>query len=129
MHDPIADMLIAIKNAGNVGKASTVVPFSSIKEAIASVLFQNGYIASYAKKGKKVAKTLELSIAFDGKKARVADVLRLSKPSRRMYMKASEIKPVRNGYGLMVLSTPKGILTGEEAKKAQVGGEVLFKIW
>lgn len=129
MHDPIADMLIAIKNAGNVGKASAVVPFSSIKEAIASVLFQNGYIASYAKKGKKVAKTLELGIAFDGKKARVADVLRLSKPSRRMYMKASEIKPIRNGYGLMVLSTPKGILTGEEAKKAQVGGEVLFKIW
>ena len=129
MHDPIADMLIAIKNAGNAGKTTAVVPFSSIKEAIASVLFQSGYIASYAKKGKKVQKTLELGVAFDGKKARVVDVLRMSKPSRRMYMKAAEIKPIRNGYGLLVLSTPKGIMTGDEAKKAQVGGEVLFKIW
>lgn len=129
MHDPIADMLIAIKNAGNAGKATAIVPFSSIKEAIASVLFQSGYIASYAKKGKKVQKTLELGVAFDGKKARVLDVRRMSKPSRRMYMKAAEIKPIRNGYGLLVLSTPKGIMTGDEARKAQVGGEVLFKIW
>lgn len=129
MHDPIADMLISIKNAGNAGKATAVVPFSMMKESIASVLYKNGYIASYAKKGKKVAKTLELGIAFDAKAARVHDVLRMSKPSRRMYIKAAEIKSVRNGYGLMVLSTPKGLMTGDEAKKAQVGGEVLFKIW
>lgn len=129
MHDPIADMLISIKNAGNAGKATAIVPFSMMKESIASVLYKNGYIASYAKKGKKVAKTLELGIAFDAKAARVHDVLRMSKPSRRMYIKAAEIKSVRNGYGLMVLSTPKGLMTGDEAKKAQVGGEVLFKIW
>lgn len=129
MHDPIADMLNSIKNAGNAGKATAVVPFSMIKESIASVLFQSGYIASYAKKGKKVAKTLELGIAFDGKKARVRDVARMSKPSRRMYIKAAEIRPFKNGYGLTVLSTPKGIMTSEEAKKAQVGGEVLFNIW
>ena len=129
MHDPIADMLISIKNAGNAGKATAVVPFSMIKESIASVLYKNGYIASYAKKGKKVAKTLELGIAVDGKAARVHDVQRMSKPSRRMYIKAAEIKSVKNGYGLMVLSTPKGLMTGDEAKKAQVGGEVLFKIW
>ena len=129
MHDPIADMLISIKNAGNAGKATAAVPFSMMKESIASVLYKNGYIVSYAKKGKKVAKTLELGIAFDGKAARVHDVQRMSKPSRRMYIKAAEIKSVRNGYGLMVLSTPKGLMTGDEAKKAQVGGEVLFKIW
>ena len=129
MHDPIADMLNNIKNASNAGKTTAVVPFSMMKESIASVLFQNGYIASYAKKGKKVAKTLEIGIAFDGKQGRIAGVTRMSKPSRRMYIKAAEIRPFKNGYGLMVVSTPKGLMTGEEAKKAQVGGEVLFKIW
>ncbi|MHB1117991.1 MAG: 30S ribosomal protein S8 [Minisyncoccota bacterium] len=129
MHDPIADMLISIKNAGNAGKSTASVPFSKMKETIAAVLFQNGFIASYAKKGKKVVKTLELGIAFDGKNPRVANVARVSKPSRRVYVKAAEVKPVKNGYGLLVLSTPKGVMTGDEAKKAQVGGEALFKIW
>lgn len=129
MHDPIADMLISIKNAGNAGKSLAVVPFSNLKEEIAKVLFSNGFIASYAKKGKKVQKTLELGIAYEGKAPRVADVARMSKPSRRFYMKSADLKPMKNGYGLMVLSTPKGIMTGDEARKAQVGGEVLFKIW
>lgn len=129
MHDPIADMLISIKNAGNAGKSMAVVPFSNMKETIAVVLFQNGYIASYAKKGKKVAKTLEIGIAYEGKSPRVADVARMSKPSRRFYIKASEIKPIKNGYGLIVLSTPKGVMSGNEARKSQVGGEALFKIW
>lgn len=129
MHDPIADMLVSIKNAGNAGKALAVVPFSALKEEIAKVLFANGFIASYAKKGKKVQKTLEIGISYEGKTPRVADVARMSKPSRRFYVKAAELKPVKNGYGLMVLSTPKGIMTGDEAKKAQVGGEALFKIW
>lgn len=129
MHDPIADMLVSIKNAGNAGKVFASIPFSSMKEAIATVLFKHGYLTSYAKKGKKVAKTLELGIAYDGKSPVVRDVARVSKSSRRVYMKVGELRPVRNGYGLMVLSTPKGIMTGDEARRAQVGGEVLFKIW
>ncbi|MEK7460443.1 MAG: 30S ribosomal protein S8 [Patescibacteria group bacterium] len=129
MHDPIADMLISIKNAGNAGKDSATVPFSMIKESIASILFKNGYISSYAKKGKKIIKTLEIGIAYDGKKPRVIQVARVSKPSCRSYIKASEIRPIKNGYGLMVVSTPKGLMTGDDAKKAQVGGEALFKIW
>lgn len=129
MHDPIADMLIRIKNAGTADKATTEMPYSKLKEAIAVVLFKQGYIASYEKKGKKVQKTLEVGIAYDGKKARIVDVARMSKPSRRFYMKADEIKKIKNGYGLLVLSTPKGIMTGGEARKAQVGGEALFKIW
>lgn len=129
MHDPISDMLISIKNAGNAGKSTAIVPFSKMKETIAVVLFKNGFIASYAKKGKKVVKTLELGIAFDGKQPRIANLARVSKPSKRVYIKAAEIKLVKNGYGLLVLSTPKGIMTGAEARKAQVGGEALFKIW
>lgn len=129
MHDPIADMLIRIKNGSNAGKDVVEMPFSSLKEAIAKVLFAEGFISSYAKKGKKVQKTLEIGLAYEGKKPRVSDVLRLSKPSRRYYMGVSDIKPVKNGYGLLVMSTPKGVMTGDEAKKSQVGGEALFKIW
>lgn len=129
MHDPIADMLIRIKNAGTAGKTVTEMPYSKLKEAIASVLFKQGYIASFEKKGKKVQKTLEVGIAYDGKKPRVAGVGRMSKPSRRLYVKAGEIKKIKNGYGLLVMSTPKGIMTGDEARKALVGGEALFKIW
>lgn len=129
MHDPIADMLIRIKNGGIAGKDLAEMPFSNMKEAIAKVLFAEGYIASYAKKGKKVQKTLEIGIAYEGKKPRVSDVLRMSKPSRRFYLGVDEIKPVKNGYGLLVMSTPKGIMTGDDAKKGMVGGEALFKIW
>ncbi|MEK7569159.1 MAG: 30S ribosomal protein S8 [Patescibacteria group bacterium] len=129
MHDPIADMLNRIKNAGNAGKELTDIPYSQMKESIAEVLFKQGFVTSYAKKGKKVQKTLEVGIAYDGKNPRVVGVARMSKPSVRYYIKAADIKPVKNGYGLMVISTPKGIMSGDEARKGQVGGEVLFKIW
>lgn len=129
MHDPIADMLIRIKNGGTAGKEIVEMPFSNVKEAIAKVLFAEGYLTSYAKKGKKVQKTLEVGIAYEGKKPRVSDVARMSKPSRRFYLKADEINQVKNGFGLMVISTPKGIMTGNDARKGQVGGEALFKIW
>ena len=129
MHDPIADMLIRIKNGGKAGKDIVEMPFSNVKEAIAKVLFAEGYLTSYAKKGKKVQKTLEVGIAYEGKTPRVSDVARMSKPSRRFYLGVEDIKPVKNGFGLMVMSTPKGIMTGAEAKKGRVGGEALFKIW
>ena len=129
MHDPIADMLIRIKNGGIAGKDIVEMPFSNLKEAIAKVLFAEGYISSYAKKGKKVQKTLEVGIVYEGKQPRIADVARMSKPSRRFYLSVDEIKPVKNGFGLMVMSTPKGVMSGNEARKSQVGGEALFKIW
>ncbi len=129
MHDPIADMLIRIKNGGTAGKDIVEMPFSNLKESIAKVLFAEGYLTSYAKKGKKVQKTLEVGIAYEGKKPRVAEVARMSKPSRRFYLKADEIKQVKNGFGLMVISTPKGVMTGDDARKGMVGGEALFKIW
>ena len=129
MHDPISDMLIRIKNGGYANKDIVEMPFSQLKEAIAKVLFAEGYVTSYAKKGKKVQKTLEIGIAYDGKKPRVSDIARMSKPSRRFYLKVDEIKQIKNGFGLMVMSTPKGVMTGDEAKKGQVGGEALFKIW
>ncbi len=127
--DPIANMIIAVKNAGEAGLKSVTVPFSNIKQEISNLLVKEGYLESVSKKGKKTVKLLELGIAYSGKKPKVNGVERISKVSRRVYVKSKDIKPVMQGYGLVVLSTPKGIMTGKEAKKGNVGGEAMFKIW
>lgn len=128
--DPIADMLNRIKNAGNANQAETLIPYSLLKMRIANVLLAEGYITSAVKKGKKVEKFIEVGIAYDApRQPRVRGVARVSRPSRRIYASVSEIRPVRQGTGVMVLSTPKGLLTDKEARKEHAGGEVLFKIW
>lgn len=127
--DRISNLIIAIKNAGNAGKETTTLPFSKLQAAIAKVLFDAGYIASYSKKTSKGHDVLEIGIAYTNSGPKVHDVKRISKPSRRLYVGSGDIRPVRNGYGILVLSTPKGILTGDQAKKEHVGGETLFEIW
>ncbi len=127
--DQIANLLIGLKNAGFVNKATAIVPHSKVKEAIASVLKEEGYIKTYHVNSNGVKKTLELVLAYEGKTPRVSEVKRLSKLGLRKYYKVEDIKKVRNGQGLLVLSTPKGILTGGLARKENVGGEALFEIW
>lgn len=127
--DPIANFIIRLKNAGNAGLTTMSIPHSNINEAIAGVLLASGYIKSFEKKGKKVTKSLEIELAYEEGKPKVTGVERISKLSRRVYGKAKDIRPIRYGYGMSVLSTPKGILRDIDAKKAGVGGEVLFKIW
>ncbi len=127
--DPISNFIIGIKNAARVGKPSVRVPYSQLKEAIADVLIREGFLENAEKKGKRVRKYLEVTLAFENSRARVSDVKRVSKPSKRVYTNVREIMPVRHGHGRMILSTPQGIMTGEEARKAKVGGEVLFLIW
>ena len=127
--DPIADMLAQIRNAGNARKESLILPYSKLRLSVASVLLKNGYIASIVKKGKKVVKTMELGLVYHEGKPRVTGTKRISKSSCRVYMGVKDIKPVRHGYGHLVLSTPKGIFTGNEARKMKLGGEALFKIW
>jgi small subunit ribosomal protein S8 len=128
--DPISNMLIQIKNAAMVGKPAVAVPFSNLKFAVAQTLQKEGYLKAVAKKGKKIKKVLACDLAYgENGRAKVTEVARISKPSRRVYIGAKEIRPVRQGKGAMVLSTPKGIMTDREAKLANVGGEVLFKIW
>jgi len=129
MNDSIGDMIIRIKNAGISRKESVLVPFSKLKFEIATVLEKEGYIASVAKKGKKVAKFIELGLIYDSGESRVQGVRRVSKLSRRVYRKASELRPVKNGLGISIVSTPKGLLSGKNARKEKVGGEVLFEIW
>jgi small subunit ribosomal protein S8 len=127
--DPISDMLIQIKNASKVGKESVTLPFSNIKMEIAQLLIKEGYLTGAVKKGKKNKKYLSCDIAYVGGSPKIDQVKRISKPSRRIYRKSKEIKSVRQGEGLLVMTTPKGLLTGQEAREQGVGGEVLFMLW
>lgn len=127
--DSIGDLIIQIKNAGNAGKASISVPYSEFKFKVAEKLREKGYTKSVSKRGKKVKRYLDIELQYINKKPKITGVTRISKPGRRIYKKTSEIFPVKYGKGAMILSTPKGILTGEEARKGKTGGEALFKIW
>jgi small subunit ribosomal protein S8 len=127
--DKISNMLISLKNGGVVGKETVMVPFSKLTGEIAKTLFNAGYIASYAKKSRTKGDVLELGVSYVDAKPKIHDVKRVSKSSRRVYIGVQDVKSVKNGRGLLVLSTPKGILTGDQARKEHVGGEALFEIW
>ena len=128
--DPIADFIIRIKNAAAVRKAAVSVSYSRAKLAVAEKLQELGYVKGVEKRGKKVRRMIEVGLVYgeDGS-SRIRGVKRLSKPGRRLYTGVRDIRPVRFGQGDLVMSTPKGILTGNEARKEKVGGEVLFEIW
>ena len=127
--DPLGDLLIRIKNAGRARKATVSAPQSKLKEAVLSVLQKEGYVKSFTKKGKKVQKTLEIELSYNGDECRVHEVKRMSLPSKRVYIKVDDIHPTRQGYGSLILSTPKGILSDKEARKVRAGGETLFEVW
>lgn len=127
--DPIGDLLNRLKNASSVGHDRVMVPHSRMKAAVASVLKREGYVTEVKEKG-SVFRQLEIGLKYgvSGRPA-IAGVKRVSKPSRRMYAGVHELRPVKRGHGLLVLSTPQGILSGKEAREKRVGGEVLFEIW
>ncbi len=127
--DPISNLIVSIKNGSDARKAIVTVPYSALKESIAHVLAKGGYVSSIERKGKKVVKTLEIGLVYLGDEPRVHGVDRISKPSRRIYQKANDIRMFKSGFGNTVISTPKGVLLDVDAKKNKVGGEVLFKIW
>ena len=127
--DTVGDFIIQLKNAGAVGKGHVSVPYSKLKHAIADKLAAAGYVASVAVDTKKQFKTLEVTLKYENKQHSINGVKRVSKPGRRLYKKVAEIYPVKFGQGDVILSTPAGILTGEEARKQNVGGEELFRIW
>lgn len=129
MHDPIADMITRLKNAGDAGKTSVAFPYSKLKFSIAEILHKFGYLKLYTKKGKKVLKSIEVELVYEEDMPKIQGVKRISKFSRRTYTGAKELTPVRQGYGMAVLSTPHGVVTDKEAKKLNVGGELLFEIW
>ena len=127
--DSISNMIIAIKNGNSAGKEAVSLTYSKVRFAIAECLVKEGYISSVSKKAKKGLPTIEIALSYENKKPKVVEAVRISKPSRRIYYGAKDIRPVKNGHGIMVLSTPKGIMSGKDARKEMVGGEALFKIW
>ena len=127
--DPIANMLVTIKNGYLAKKSEVSFPYSKMKEAICNCLKKEGYLNKISKKVKKDQAVLEVELIYIDKKPKIVEVERISKQSRRVYFKMKDIHSIRNGSGLLVLSTPKGILSGKEARKEQVGGEALFKLW
>jgi len=118
-----------MKNGSLAGKESVFFPYSKMKNAIAECLKKEGYVSNVSKKVKKDQPVLEVSLVYIDEKPKITEVERISKQSRRVYFRMKDIHSVRSGSGLLVLSTPKGILSGKEARHEQVGGEALFRIW
>ena len=130
MTDPISDMLIRIKNAGTVQKKTASFGYSKIKWEIAKTLEKHKYLGEASKKGKKNKKLIEVTLFYDeDDKPKIANVKRISKLSRRIYLPYRQIHSVKNGYGIAVYSTTKGLLIDREARKEKLGGELLFEIW
>ena len=118
-----------MKNGSLAGLEFVSFPYSKMKNAIGECLKKAGYVSEVVKKVKKGQPLLEVGLVYVDKKPKIAEVERISKQSKRVYFGMKDIHSVRNGSGLLVLSTPKGILTDKMARKEMVGGEVLFKIW
>ncbi|MEA4162771.1 30S ribosomal protein S8 [Mycoplasma sp. 2045] len=127
--DPISDLVVRIKNA-NIRKHKTVsIPYSTKKEAIVKLILEEGYIASYTVSGEGVNKELVVTLKYKKNKQAIVDFKRVSKPGLRTYVKADEIPSVLSGYGTVIISTSKGLMTGKQAKEANVGGEIIAYIW
>ncbi|HVU59545.1 MAG TPA: 30S ribosomal protein S8 [Candidatus Saccharimonadales bacterium] len=127
--DPIADMLTRIRNAAGARKTTVSLPHSNIKEGIARLLANTHFIDSVSVSGESIDKVLTLTLHGEHENSRITEIVRLSKPGRREYVTAQEIPTIKRGRGIVIVSTSKGLLTGEEAKKAGVGGELLCKVY
>jgi small subunit ribosomal protein S8 len=128
MSDYISNIIIKLKNANWANKPNAVFPYSNYGLSIAEALSKNGFVGGVSKKGKKT-KMVEVGLLYEDGTPKISGVKRLSKLSKRSYLGYKDIKSVKRGYGKMIISTPKGILSGEEARKQKVGGEPLFEIW
>lgn len=129
MTDPIADMIIRIKNSVMAGRKDLLVPHSKIKEALARILKDFNYIDTYEVQDSADFKQLKITLQYTGKNSVISGVKRISKPGCRIYKNATAIPNTLNGYGLTILSTNKGIMDGKSARKNNIGGEVLCQIW
>lgn len=127
--DPLGDFLTNIRNGYRARKAKVVVPHSRLKAAVADVLASRRFIAGAEKRGRRVRKFLEIALRYENGAPVLSGARRVSKPSRRLYVACDSIRPVRQGTGLLILSTSKGVMSGEDARKAGVGGEMLAEVW
>ncbi len=129
MTDPIADMLTRIRNALIAGHKTATIPSSTIKVELARILKEQGYISDYKLEGEGARKVITITLAYSsGKTSVIKEIQRISKPSRRVYVAKGEIPRIMGGLGTCILSTSRGILTGNEARKQGVGGELICSI-
>jgi small subunit ribosomal protein S8 len=131
--DPVADMLTRIRNAVIAGQLNTVVPHSTIKESIAHILKQEGYIEDFTVGDEVPARMISIRLKYWGKRRTrrsvITNLKRVSKPGRRIYVGKKEIPWVLSGMGISILSTPQGLMTGQQARRRGLGGEVLCYVW
>lgn len=127
--DPIADMLTRIRNAAKVGKSEVALPSSKIKETIARQLAKAGYLVDVKVEPAKPQARLLITLTKDGNNSPITEISRISSPGRRVYAGANDIPRVKNGRGTVLVSTSRGVMTGQEAAKARLGGEILLRIY
>ena len=127
--DSITNMFNSIKNAQAVLLPQIEVDFSNLKYEIAKILERKGLVEKVSKSGKKINKTLEIVLKYEDKVPAISGLKRVSKSGQRIYLPAHKIKSVRGGYGFSIISTSKGLMTGSEAKKQNLGGELICEIW
>jgi len=127
--DPIADMLTSIRNAQAVLKETVVVPYSEIKFEILKILKKENLIEQVEKKGRKARRSIEVKLKYEDKEPVISSLKRVSKPGQRIYTAAGNIRRVRDGYGISIISTSKGLMTNKEARRKNMGGEIICEIW
>jgi small subunit ribosomal protein S8 len=134
MLDPIADMLTRIRNAQMAKHKQVIVPFSKLKFAIAQILEQRNFIASVKKEMEGSFAVLKIVLKYDvlsntQKQPAISEIKRVSRQGQRIYVKKTDIKRIKNGYGISIISTSKGIMTGDKARTLGLGGELICEVW
>ncbi|MBR3138432.1 30S ribosomal protein S8 [Candidatus Saccharibacteria bacterium] len=127
--DQVADLITRIRNAVMVGKNEILVPTSKLKAGVVDVLVKNGYIANCEAIDGTPRGMLKVTIHEAGTNAKINEITKVSKPGRRVYSSADDIPTIKSGRGLVIVSTSQGLMTGREAKKNRLGGEILVKVW
>ncbi len=128
MTDPISDMLTRIRNAHRALLPAVELPHSKVKESIAGILKKEGYISDFSVEGQPL-KNIKLKLKYEGRRGVIEGLRRVSRPGLRRYVGATDIPRVRGGMGVAIMSTPQGVMTGNQARKNNLGGELLCYIW
>lgn len=129
MTDTIADMLTQIRNAQAVDKETVSIPFSNLKYEIAEILEKGGFVEKVKKRGRKERKKIEITLKYENEIPAISNLKVVSRPGQRIYKSYKEIGRVKGGYGIVIISTSKGLMTDKEARKQKIGGEVICEIW
>lgn len=127
--DPIADMLTRIRNGLAINHSEISLPYSRLKESVAEILVQANFIAAISHEGKDKDKRLVIQLSQKGESPKITEIQRVSKPGRRTYAKAKDIPVVMRGRGIVIISTSKGIMSGDDARKNRIGGELICKVY